>query len=192
MLGVQFKPQSCREKICAPFDPVSQFIFLIVEKTEIVAIADISARVQSLLYEAVEGIEIKVGQPLTGEVADRQPAPPFKWRKQIVAFEPGRNTFLRIAVVDDRFGQSADGFVFYDPAQNRFQNRVIDAGEEFLHVPLQCERAPANHLLRAIRRRVSPFSLSARKTMRMKMRVQNRFEHVHQRVMNHPVAIRRC
>src|SRR5579862_5576686 len=100
-----------------------------VEQDEIVAVTDVTADPQVGGDEVIQPVEIPVGEPLTGQVADWQPALPLKGRKEIVVREPGRRVVLRIGMRHDAVEQLQETALADPAAKQGLKDRVVDAGK---------------------------------------------------------------
>ena len=82
------------------FPPFGKHSRIVVEQREIVHITHIPLGPQHLLAEMIQRVEIKIGEELACQIANRQAAPPFARRKQIVAGKIQMDLLLRIRAVD--------------------------------------------------------------------------------------------
>lgn len=74
---------------------------VIAEERQIIGIADIARRAQHFFHEMVEGIEIQVGEKLTGQVPDGDPSPAFIRCEEVVPRKIVERWILRITVPDN-------------------------------------------------------------------------------------------
>lgn len=79
----------------------------------------------------VEGIEINIGKELAGQISNRQAAPAFERREQIIAGKMPIGFHLRITAIDDFIDQPKSFCIGNDTADNPFQNFMVDAGRYF-------------------------------------------------------------
>ena len=65
--------------------PAIELTMVVMKQREIVHVAHVALCAQHLLAEVVQAVQVEIGEELTGEVADRQPAAALERREQIVS-----------------------------------------------------------------------------------------------------------
>ena len=76
--------------------PLPQLLQAVVEQGEVIHVAQAALGPQHLLAEVVLPVQMQVGEELTGEVADGQPAPSCKGREQVVTGKQQMHWLLRV------------------------------------------------------------------------------------------------
>jgi len=82
--------------------PVGQGPTVISQQQEVVAVPHVCPDAKVTRDEMVESGEIPVGEPLAGQIADRQTVPPPVWLEQVIAGEVVDDRLLLVAVVNDQ------------------------------------------------------------------------------------------
>ena len=120
---------------------------VVVTDDEVVAVAEVPADAEAGREPVVERVEVPVGEPLAGQVADGQPAAALERREQRVAGEVCDSRFLVVRPVHEAIQQGEERWVFQEPAEAGLEDIVVEAGEELPHVQLQGEAEPAEQRL---------------------------------------------
>ena len=77
----------------------------------------------------IQPVEIKVGEELAGQIAERQAAPALQRREQIIAGIVDMHRLLRIRAVDDRVDQPERALASDAAAEVLLEDRVVDRRE---------------------------------------------------------------
>lgn len=102
--GMQRQSQP-NQKLLDLLARVGQEAIVVGEYQQIIDITDVAPDPQAVLDEAVERVEVEVGEELPGLAADGNAAPPVARREKVVAGEVVHGFILRIAVVDNLTNQ---------------------------------------------------------------------------------------
>ena len=137
----------------------------------------------------VKAVQIDIGEKLTGQVADRDAAPPLKGREKIVSLIVSRNFFLRIAGINDEFYQPKSVPTFNFSGNTFQEDFVVDRGEIFADVRFQNKAIPAGKFREAIHSAVRTFTRTAGVGIVDERSLNNRFNNTAQGMMDNPIAI---
>ena len=110
--------------------------------------------------------------------------------EQVVAGEVGDDRLLRIAVIHDQVHELKNLTVLDDAPEQVLEYLVINTGEVLADVALDEVTMPPHQHLKPVRCRVRALVLPAGEARRVHVPVEDRFQDVHQSVMDHPVPIR--
>jgi hypothetical protein len=158
---------------------------------EVVAVANIPAYSGLIGQQMVEPVEIPIGEPLARQVADGQTLPSPHHIQERIAWKPVLDLLLFVGPVHDQVHQPQCCRILHDAPELRFEYLVVDAGEKLPDVGGNRQRKTTHERLQTIGSRVGPFALSTGIAVRRKAPFQDRFQHVHQCMMNDAIAVRR-
>jgi hypothetical protein len=114
------------EKIPAALARFREAFLVVGENHEVIHVAKIRRRAQHFLDKMIEPVQVHIGEKLARLISQRQPAPAFRQRPQIIPREERQRRLLRVAVVNDPLDQPQRVGVLDFSAQQCLENLVVD------------------------------------------------------------------
>ena len=173
---------------------------VVVQHDKIVNVADIVPALQRFFHEMIEAVEVDVSIKLARQIANRDAAPPIAAKDIPITVARGpvprdaaliKKTFLRIAKIHNQIHQPQHVCIPNLPAEQRFEDTVVDRWKILLDVALEDIITLATERCKPIDRFMRSLPFPAGVRIEDERPIENRFNHVAERVMHDPVAIRR-
>jgi hypothetical protein len=166
--------------------------FLPIKYQHIIHIANVPRHPKHVFHKMIKPIQIHIGKKLTGLVTDGQPSSPFPWRKQVVTGEKDIRLRLRIASINNRLHQPQDLFIPKIPGKQSKQNLMVNTGKILSDIAFQHIAKPPRILRGPLDSRMSALTFAARIGIKHKTPINDRFNHIAQGMVDHPITKRRC
>lgn len=135
-------------------------------------------------------IQIHIGEELAGKVANRQSFSPLQGSKHIIAREIKIGWLLQVAGVDDLFDQNKGLPATNGAADFCQQKLVVDAGKILSDIKLQNIAVTPGIKSTPVKGRACTLIFPVGITVMDKFALQEGGNHVHKRMMHHPLGVR--
>ncbi len=178
------------EEFAARIAVRGQFALVVAEQGEVIDVAEIARHAQLFFDEVIERVQQHVGKELAGLIANGQSASAFTGSQQVIAGEPAIDRLLNVRMVDDLGHESQCSAVLDLVGDRRFQHIVIDRREELPQVTFQDVAVRASEVLKAVHGGVRSLAFAAGIAVVDERPLEDWFQHVAQRVMDHAIAER--
>lgn len=169
-------------------EPGLQLGFVIAEKHKVIDISKIRQTMQHFLDKMIQGAQIVVGKILACQVSDRQAFAPLQRREQIIAGKVIQHFHLFIAVIDDGINQPQYLRITNTRSDQEFQYFVIDGRKVLFNVTFQHKSVLLHVLLETPDCLAGAFAHAIGIGVEDETPLQNRADHIHQRVMHDAIT----